>query len=299
VQIRRDRNVCIADHVLEKCDCGKVTIKNTPFNHCPDNSAIDFECRNENVLVDGCSFENNAGPAIELLATPNNADPYTRNFVIRNNIFIGNNWARKLGPYQILVPDWQHGNCPIGTISDNRYSNAPNTQFFGGDGNVTQVKLSGNKNIGQSESEATTTKLWKFDSEGNLKGWRIGNGLSRLQVSSGRLEGTINGGDPSILSPEGLGVPISAKTSVRIVMKNATKGAFGQIYFITDSDLIWDEGKHRDFWLYPEEGGYKTYDLDMSLVAGWTGILKMLRLDPEEGVSKGTFSIERIEIRRG
>ncbi len=277
----------------------KVTIKNTPFNPCPDNSAIDFECRNENVLVDGCSFENNAGPAIELLATPNNADPYTRNFVIRNNTFIGNNWARKLGPYQILVPDWQHGNCPTGKISNNKYSNAPNTQFLGGDGNTTQIELSGNKNIGQPESEATTIKLWKFDSEGDLKGWRIGNGLRRLHASSGRLEGEINGADPSILSSEDLGISIFAKIFVRIVMKNATKAAFGQIYFITNADMIWNEDKHRDFWLHSEEAGYKTYDLDMSLVAGWNGILKMLRVDPEQGVSKGAFSIDTIEILRG
>jgi hypothetical protein len=276
-----------------------VKIKNTPFNPCPDNSAVDFEVRNENVLVDGCSFENNAGPAIEILATPNNADPYTRNFVIRNSTFLGNNWARKLGNYQISVPDWQHGNFPTGKISDNKYSNAPNTHFFGGDGNTAQIKLSGNINIGQPESEATVVKSWKFDTGGNLKGWRIGNGISKLQVSSGHLEGTINGVDPSILSPEGIGIPISAKTSVRIVMKNATKGTFGQIYFITDADLIWNEGKHRDFWLYPEEAGYKTYDLDMSLVAGWTGTLEMFRVDPEQGVSKGTFSIDRIEILRG
>jgi hypothetical protein len=63
--------------------------------------------------------------------------------------------------------------------------------------------------------------------------------------------------------------------------------------------LLWNEGKHRDFWLYSEESGYKTYDLDMSLVTGWTGILKMLRVDPEDGVSKGTFSIDKIEILRG
>jgi hypothetical protein len=273
-----------------------VTIKNTPFNPCPDNAAVDFECRNENIVIDSCSFENNAGPAIEILATPNNVNPYTHNFIIRNCNFIENNWARKLGNCQISVPDWQRGNCPTGHISDNKYSNAPNTRFFGGDGNTTQIKLSGNTNIGKPESETTVIKSWKFDTEGKLEGWRIGQEISKLQVSSGRLEGTISGSDPSILSPEGLGISISAQTSVRIVMKNATKGAFGQIYFITDADLIWDENKHRDFWLYSEEEGYKTYDLDMSLVAGWTGILKTLRVDPSEGVSKGTFSIDRIEI---
>lgn len=125
-----------------------VTIRNTLFNDCPDNSAIDFECDNDGSVVDGCTFEKNAGPAIEILATPGNPHPYTRNFVIRNCTFIGNNWAKKLGNFQISVPDWDKGNAPSGRIYDNKFQNAPGTEFFGGTGNVSQVVATGNTVIG-------------------------------------------------------------------------------------------------------------------------------------------------------
>jgi Right handed beta helix region len=124
-----------------------VTISNTLHNECPDNSALDFECDNEDAVVDGCTFENNAGPAIEFLATPDNPNPYTRNFAIRNCTFINNNWAKKLSNSQIVVPDWDKGNTPSGRIYNNRYQNAPGTTFFGGSGNTSQIRLTGNKEI--------------------------------------------------------------------------------------------------------------------------------------------------------
>jgi Right handed beta helix region len=125
-----------------------VTISNTLFDPCPDNSGLDLECDNEDTVVDGCTFENNAGPAIEILATPGNANPYTRNFVIRNCKLIGNNWAKKLGNFQISVPNWQEGNTPSGRVHNNRYQNAPGTAFFGGTGNTSQIQLADNTAIG-------------------------------------------------------------------------------------------------------------------------------------------------------
>ena len=125
-----------------------VNISDTLLNQCPDNSALDFECDNEDAVVDGCTFENNAGPAIEILATPDNPNPYTRNIVIRNCTFINNNWAKKLGNFQISVPDWDKGNAPSGNIYDNHYRNAHGTVFFGGTGNKSHLHLTGNKSIG-------------------------------------------------------------------------------------------------------------------------------------------------------
>ena len=121
-----------------------VAVSNTLLNACPDNAAVDLECDNEDTLIDNCRFENNAGPAIEILATPGNANAYTRNLMVRNCTFIYNNWAKKLGTYQISVPDWVHGNAPSGRIQNNEYRNAPGTTFFGGDGNTSQLKVSAN-----------------------------------------------------------------------------------------------------------------------------------------------------------
>jgi hypothetical protein len=278
-----------------------VTISNTPFNPCPDNTGLDFECDNENVTVYGCTFKNNAGPAIEILATPNNANPTTRNFVITNCRFIGNNWARKLGNHQISVANWQKGNSPTGKIYNNKYINAPNTMFFGGDGNCTKIELGQNTNIGVSAPEPEVIQSWLFDSEGVSLEWKNGpysSGISQLYVSSGCLNGIINGVDPSIVSNDHLAVSISSDVFIRIRMKNATKATFGQIYFITDVDETWNEEKHRDFWLYPESAGYRTYDLDFSSISKWTGKLRRLRVDPEQGIASGSFSINHIQILR-
>jgi hypothetical protein len=278
-----------------------VTISDTPFNPCPDNTGLDFECNNENVAIDNCTFKNNAGPAIEILATPNNPNPATRNFVIKNCTFINNNWARKLGSQQISVANWQQGNRPTGKIYNNKYSNAPNTTFFGGDGNCTGIELGKNTNIGNNEPEPAIIQSWKFNSEGDLLGWRNGpssSGISQLHVSDGYLNGTISGVDPSIISEDRLEVFITRETFIRIRMKNATNATFGQIYFITDTDDTWNEEKHRDFWLYPESAGYRTYDLDLSSVSNWIGKLRRLRVDPEQGTPTGSFSIELIQILR-
>ncbi len=98
--------------------------------------------------MDGCTFEHNAGAAIEFLATPGNANAYTRNFIVRNCTFIGNNWAKKLDNFQISVPDWQKGNTSSGRIYNNKYQNAPGTAFFGGTGNKSQIQLADNTAIG-------------------------------------------------------------------------------------------------------------------------------------------------------
>jgi hypothetical protein len=125
----------------------RVTISNTLLDNCPDNSALDLECDNEDVVVDGCTFAHSAGPAIEILATPGNPQPYTRNFIIRNSSFVRNNWAKKLGIFQIVVPDWDKGNTPSGKIHNNTYINAPGTSFFGGSGNTSEIELADNRSL--------------------------------------------------------------------------------------------------------------------------------------------------------
>jgi hypothetical protein len=275
-----------------------VTISDTPFNACPDNTGLDFECDNEDVIVDGCTFKNNAGPAIELLATPGYPNATTRNFIIRNCTFLNNNSAHKLGKNQIQVANWVQGNRPTGKIYNNQYANAPDTLFFGGDGNCTGIELGENSNIGTPEPEPTVLKSWKFSSDGNAMGWQIGAGISQLRVSGGSLNGIVNSIDPSIVSAKQLGVAITPETFVRVRMKNATNAAFAQIYFITAADGGWNEEKHRDFWLYPEAAGFNTYDVDMSSVAKWSGVLRQLRVDPEQGAPSGSFSIELIQILR-
>ena len=284
-----------------------VTIRDTVFNACPDNAGLDFECNNEIVLVENCTFLQNAGPAIEVLATPGNANPFTRGLTVRNCSFEGNNWARKQGSgmmnAQISVRDWDRGNRPTGLIAGNRYKNAPGTVFFGGDGNTTGFELEANVGVGLPIPEPVLLRSWNFDTSAGCKDWCDSthrNDIGTLTMEQGALQGMINGVDPYLLSPPALGLPIDARTFLRVVLKNGTDGVYGQVYFITEEDPHWDERKHRDFWLYTAEAGFRTYDLEMGEQKDWKGLLRQFRLDPEQGIAKGTFEVKAIQIlRRG
>ena len=299
VQVMYSKNVTLRN----------VTILDTPFNACPDNAGLDFECNNDTMLVEGCAFIGNAGPAIEVLATPGNATPYTRHLTIRNCTFEGNNWARKQGHEgqinaQISVPDWDRGNRPTGLIVGNRYKNVPGTVFFGGDGNTTGLELQANVRVGAPVPEPKLLRSWSFSTPADCREWCDGthrNDLSALSLEQGALRGIIAGVDPYLLSPPALGLPINIRTFIRVVLKNSSAGQYGQLYFITAEAAGWDERKHREFWLYPPQAGFQTYDLDMDGQKDWRGVLQQFRLDPEQGVATGTFEVKLIQLleRRG
>jgi len=53
----------------------------------------------------------------------------------------------------------------------------------------------------------------------------------------------------------------------------------GEIFYLTDSDLTWDENKYLFFDLI-NDGEFHTYHLDMSRTPGWKGFITQLRIDP-------------------
>ncbi len=107
------------------------TFRNQPDSGSHDEGAIDFEANGDGCLIDGCTFMNNAGAAIEVLGL---RSPQAKNIEIRNSRFIKNNGAKKLGPAEIFVwggkkPDPAVA-CSTGTIHDNGYVLAPGVAFF-------------------------------------------------------------------------------------------------------------------------------------------------------------------------
>ena len=135
---------------------------------------------------------------------------------------------------------------------------------------------------------------WEFTSD--TEGWTgVNDVLNFHWQSGGYVGGTIAGNDPQIMSPSNLGVDISSKPVIKIKLKNNSLAELAQIFFITDNDQIWNDAKHKDFPIIANSG-YTEYTIDMSTVAGWTGNLKQLRIDPGHGVSSGSFSIEYIRI---
>lgn len=113
-----------------------LTIRNCTFRHQPDSGshdegAIDFENGGDGCLIDHCTFENNAGAAIEVLGLES---PQPKNVTIRDSRFIKNNWAKKLGPSEIFI--WGRGTpdprvcCSTGVVRSNGSVLAPGVKFF-------------------------------------------------------------------------------------------------------------------------------------------------------------------------
>ncbi len=106
------------------------TFRNQPDSGSHDEGGIDFENTGSGCLIERCTFQNNAGAAIEVLGLQ---APQTRNVEIANSRFILNNVARKLGPSEIYIwgktPDPEVC-CSTGWIRDNGYVLNPGVAFF-------------------------------------------------------------------------------------------------------------------------------------------------------------------------
>ena len=104
--------------------------RNQPDSGSHDEGGIDFENRGNGCLIDHCTFENNAGAAIEVLGLKS---PQTTNIEIRDSHFLKNNTATKLGPSEIFI--WGRTRdpavcCSTGTIHDNGYVTIPGVAFY-------------------------------------------------------------------------------------------------------------------------------------------------------------------------
>jgi hypothetical protein len=104
--------------------------RNQPDSGSHDEGGIDFENSGNATLIDHCTFENNAGAAIEVLGL---RSPQTTNIEIRKSRFIRNNTAKKLGPSEIFV--WGRTSdpavcCSSGSVNGNGYVLLPGIQFF-------------------------------------------------------------------------------------------------------------------------------------------------------------------------
>jgi hypothetical protein len=106
------------------------TWRNQPDSGSHDEGGIDFENSGDGCLIDHCTFQNNAGAAIEVLGL---RAPQTRNVEIANSRFLANNTAHKLGPAEIYVwgrtPD-PDVCCSTGVVHDNGYVVLPGVEFL-------------------------------------------------------------------------------------------------------------------------------------------------------------------------
>jgi len=106
------------------------TFRNQPDSGSHDEGGVDFENSGDGCLIEGCTFENNAGAAIEVLGLK---VPQPRNVEIAASRFIRNNTAHKLGPAEVYI--WGRSPspdvcCSTGVIRDNGYVLNPGVEFF-------------------------------------------------------------------------------------------------------------------------------------------------------------------------
>lgn len=118
-------------------------------------------------------------------------------------------------------------------------------------------------------------------------GWQTG----------GYLDGTISGPDPQFYSPDNLGLSASSKPVLKIRMKNSSSSNIARVFFTTVADPDWGSN-NLSFTTIPNDTGYTEYIIDFSSLAGWTGTIKQLRIDPvDDGTTNtGSFSIDYIKI---
>lgn len=144
----------------------------------------------------------------------------------------------------------------------------------------------------------TNVKEWGFDVDSNLESWAPGN--ANAVVAGGIMTVTTTGSDPLLLSPDQLGITNPAKYKyVHIEMKNNSGVKKGRIFFITDADGTWSQAKSKGFSINDNTSYYGSYIVDMSTVAGWTGTIRRIRVDPldDSTVTAGqTVNIDFIRI---
>jgi hypothetical protein len=68
----------------------------------------------------------------------------------------------------------------------------------------------------------------------------------------------------------------------------------GEIFFLTDTDSTWDGDKYLVFDVI-SDGEFHTYDLDMSSIGEWRGLIQQIRIDPVVRAGR-TIEIDRIAV---
>jgi hypothetical protein len=135
---------------------------------------------------------------------------------------------------------------------------------------------------------------WDFENDDDLEWWWLANHLVDPDVSGGVLAMTVSGDDPHMVSGP-IEFPASEYSQIRITMKvSPGDSTLGEFFFLTDQDAVRDGVKYTTFDVI-SDGDFHTYNLDMSGLSEWKGLIQQIRIDPI--VTDGrTIEIDRIII---
>ncbi|MBN2291260.1 MAG: glycoside hydrolase family 99-like domain-containing protein, partial [Pirellulales bacterium] len=132
---------------------------------------------------------------------------------------------------------------------------------------------------------------WRFDRDGDLRGWSVGGNLKDVAVSGGALRGEATGSDPIIFGPM-FEIPAALSQCIEIKIK-CDEDSTGQIYWTNTT-----QGKYNGFAAercnnldFRGDGRFHVYRVEPF----WHSLGKIIRLrfDPP---NKGRFEVEWIRI---
>ncbi|MDF2921486.1 MAG: hypothetical protein K0R57_400 [Paenibacillaceae bacterium] len=139
----------------------------------------------------------------------------------------------------------------------------------------------------------TAAMAWEFITDGDTEGWSPLKQIDGFGVSGGKLHGVSTGSDPGIVSRDHLGVEAVDAPYIRLEVPNGTVSG-GQLFFITETDGVWNEAKSIRFFAEPSDSGASIVLLDMWKLAKWSGTIRSLRIDPLDAA--GSFGLDSIRI---
>jgi hypothetical protein len=162
------------------------------------------------------------------------------------------------------------------------------------DGLVTQLRLTSPGEVTLEIDRLIAARRsfgWEFGDPNDVDGWSLLNQLMPLQNRDGSLFSTSTGDDPYMVSPY-VGIDAAAFNRIEIRMKTSG-GSDGDVFFITDRDPDWGADKVKRFSL-TSDGTWHVYTLDLSSVAGWSGHILQIRLDPMSVA--GDFAVDYVRV---
>jgi hypothetical protein len=138
-----------------------------------------------------------------------------------------------------------------------------------------------------------TTNYWHFTS--SMEGWTPINQMTAI-ASNSIATATITGADPFMHSPDNLNISATDYKYVVVSMQNQTASTTAELFWTTTLATGYDGAKMVQFPVVANDTKQRTYIIDLSAKATWTGTIKQLRLDPTTTVTSGTVKIDFIKF---
>ncbi len=236
-----------------------------------DGSGMDFEGNTINVTFRNNTIHDCDASAILILSTEG---PH-QNLVITENTFYNN----ALDPWNDKINSEIQGSYANHTgsfITNNTfYRRDAEVEFISPNSDWSGFTISGNTYANYDDVRFRPT-WWEFNTNGDFEGWGTFNHWGSPSVFNGVLSGSSTSIDPFVHSPQTF--VNSTLTPYAWVRMKTTSGNWGQVFYITDTDPIWDGNKVATFALN-SDGQFHDYFVDLDS-PGHMGVVTQVRLDP-------------------